>query len=211
MIPWNHSGTTPFLITEPSWEPVNQVKASRCPWDDWLHSIILGNTLFNPLLEYSMRTKTCQIINLQGSDSIHEIYIVTNKHRSTQSYSIFSSTNPNMPWVKCQLYQIISQNNTVLICCFIPFLNPFFLFLLHIRSYKEWIIFIVPLLKRLIKNLFQIVAKFKHHRVDLQYNATLFFNNDLITEVKSCFNLVSLILLNYFTHSNHSKWHWCRQ
>lgn len=42
MIPWNHSGMEPFLITDCRWDSVNQWRAMRCPWSDWFQSITLS-------------------------------------------------------------------------------------------------------------------------------------------------------------------------
>lgn len=39
MIPWNHSGITPFLITDCRCDSVNQRRAVRCACNDWFQSI----------------------------------------------------------------------------------------------------------------------------------------------------------------------------
>lgn len=44
MIPWNHSGMEPFLITDCRWDSVNQWRAARCPWSDWFQSIAASLT-----------------------------------------------------------------------------------------------------------------------------------------------------------------------
>lgn len=39
IIPWNHSGTTPFLMTQSSWNSVNQARAVSCLPCDCVPSI----------------------------------------------------------------------------------------------------------------------------------------------------------------------------
>lgn len=39
MIPWNHSGTEPFLTTDCRWDSVNHWRAAGCRWSGCFQSI----------------------------------------------------------------------------------------------------------------------------------------------------------------------------